>query len=105
MAEEQSRFFDFADDDKEYQADQFSEYFRTFLTDGLPEIEANLQVTAPGTGMLVNVNYGAAIVYGYGYWLKDNETSLKSLFISGSDASYTRIDRLVLRLEDRKSVV
>lgn len=99
MALEKSRFFDYADDDKEYQADEFAEFFRTFLSDGVPELGTNLQVMAPGTGMIVNVNYGAAVVQGYGYWLKDDETGTKTLPIAAAPASNTRIDRVVLRLD------
>lgn len=99
MAQEISRFFDYMDDDKEYQADEFAEFFRTFLTDGVPELGTNLQITAPGTGMTVNAGYGAAIVQGYGYWLKDDGTGIKSLNIAAAPSSNTRIDRVVLRLD------
>ena len=35
MALEESRFFDSVEQDKEYYADDFAEYFRMFLTSGV----------------------------------------------------------------------
>ncbi len=99
MALEESRFFDYADDNREYQADDFAEFFRTFLTDGVPVMGTNLAVTAPGTGMFVNVNFGAAVVQGYGYWLRDDESGLKAMAIVEPHQSLSRIDRVVLRLD------
>ena len=58
MALEKSRFFDSVGDDRIYQADNFAEYFRLLLTDGIKNGGTNLKVTAPGTGMTVRVNYG-----------------------------------------------
>ncbi|MGE5494622.1 MAG: hypothetical protein ACM3S4_04905 [Burkholderiales bacterium] len=98
MALEESRFFDYTEDKpNEYQADEFCEYFRVFLTSGVPVMGTNLQVTAPDTGMLVNLNYGTALVHGGGYFLKDDGNGLKTLDIAAAHPSYTRIDRVVLR--------
>lgn len=98
MALEKSRFFDSVGDDRTYQADQFAEFFRLILTDGIKNGGTNLKVTAPGTGMSVQVNYGSALIQGYAYWLEDDGVGVKSLTI-GASASQPRIDRLVLQLD------
>ena len=97
MALEESRFFDSVENDNSYYADDFAEYFRMFLKDGVWELGENLSVS-PGNGLSVIVNYGAAMSQGYGYWLKDNNTGKKQLNLAGSTAQ-PRIDRIVLRLD------
>ena len=98
MALEKSRFFDSVGDDRIYQADNFAEYFRLLLTDGIKNGGTNLKVTAPGTGMTVRVNYGEALIQGYAYWLTNDGAGIKTLAI-GAAASQPRIDRVVLRLD------
>ncbi|HNZ62767.1 MAG TPA: hypothetical protein PKH23_00315, partial [Bacillota bacterium] len=98
MALEQSRFFDSVGDDRTYQAEQFAEYFRLFLTDGIKNGGTNLKVTAPGTGMTVNIDYGIALIQGYAYWLENDNTGIKALTI-GASTSQPRIDRVILRLD------
>ena len=97
MALEESRFFDSVENDNSYYADDFAEYFRMFLKDGVWELGENL-IVSPGNGLSVIVNYGAAMSQGYGYWLKDNNTGKKQLNLAGSTAQ-PRIDRIVLRLD------
>jgi hypothetical protein len=105
MAQEISRFWDYDETkNNEYQADEFAEYFRTYFSDGLPELGTNLQVTADGSGMLIKVAYGYASVQGSFYHLKDNESGVKTLAIAAAHASYTRIDRVVLRRDKSASV-
>lgn len=97
MALEESRFFDSVENDNSYYADDFAEYFRMFLKDGVWKLGENLSVS-PGNGLSVLVDYGAAMVQGYGYWLKDNDTEKKQLNLAGTTAQ-PRIDRIVLRLD------
>lgn len=97
MAVEQSRFFDSVSDDRVYQAEQFAEYFRTFLTDGILNGGNNLRVTATGSGMQVKVDYGSALIQGYGYWLVNDGEGDMLLQVPASETS-ARIDRVVLRL-------
>ncbi|OUM85683.1 MAG: hypothetical protein BAA01_09450 [Bacillus thermozeamaize] len=90
------RFFDsLPEDPREYTADQFAEYFRLFLTDGILNGGENLQVSANGTDMRTFVKAGYAWIQGYMY--KNTE----DLFISHSTAhsSLNRIDRIVIRLD------
>ena len=95
MALEESRFFDSVENDNSYYADDFAEYFRMFLKDGVWKLGENLSVS-PGNGLSVLVDYGAAMVQGY--WLKDNDTGKKQLNLAGTTAQ-PRIDRIVLRLD------
>lgn len=105
MAKELSRFWDYTEENgNEYQADDFAEYFRSFFADGVPKLGTNLQVTASSTGMLINVDYGAAMVQGSGYWLKDEGSGVKTLPITAAHASFVRIDRVVLRRDKSISV-
>jgi hypothetical protein len=106
MALEISRFFDYSEEKgNEYSADEFAEYFRTFFADGVLAVnDTNLQVTASDAGLLVTVGYGAAIVQGYWYRLKDDSSGAKTLSIAAAHASLTRIDRVILRLDKSMAV-
>ena len=97
MALEESRFFDSVENDNSYYADDFAEFFRMFLKDGVWQMGDNLAVS-PGNGLSVVVGYGAAMVQGYGYWLKDDNSGEKQLNLVGASAQ-PRIDRIVLRLD------
>lgn len=97
MAQEISRFFDSVANDKQYTAEEFAEYFRQFITSGVFDLGTNLQVTAT-TGLVIAVNYGAAMLDGYGYWLKDNGTGGKTLNIEAANTT-ARIDRVVVKLD------
>ena len=97
MALEESRFFDSVENDNSYYADDFAEYFRMFLKDGVWQMGDNLAVS-PGNALSVVVGYGAAMVQGYGYWLKDDNSGEKQLNLVGASAQ-PRIDRIVLRLD------
>lgn len=97
MAFEEGRFFTGAISDRRFQADALAEYFRSVVTSGVAALGTNLQVTANGTGMTVQVGYGEAFVDGFLYRLRDNGTGVKQLSIDASNAQ-PRIDRVVLRL-------
>ena len=97
MALEESRFFDSVENDNSYYADDFAEYFRMFLTNGVWSLGDNLKVS-PGNGVSVTVNYGAAMIRGYGYWLKEDGGDMKQMNLS-TGLSQPRIDRVVLRLD------
>ena len=97
MAQEQFRFFDSVASDRQYAAEDFAEYFRTFLASGVFDTGTNLRVSAT-TGMILAVGYGAAMLDGYGYWLKDDSNGGKTISITAANA-LPRIDRVVLRLD------
>ncbi|WP_049753993.1 hypothetical protein [Anoxybacillus flavithermus] len=93
---EKSGFFDSTvEDPREYTADEFAEYFRRVLTDGIFNGGTNLQVTADGTNMNVNIADGYAWIQGYMYKVYDGHT----LTIDTADPTLNRIDRIVLRLD------
>jgi hypothetical protein len=93
---EKSCFFDStAEDPREYTADEFAEYFRRVLTDGIFNGGTNLQVTADGTNMNVNIADGYAWIQGYMYKVYGGHT----LTLDTADPTYDRIDRVVLRLD------
>lgn len=98
MALEKSRFFDSVGDDRTYQAEHFAEYFRLFLTDGIKNGGTNLKVSATGTGMNIKVDYGVALVRGYGYWLTNDGGGVKQYALGAAD-TLARIDRVILRLD------
>lgn len=97
MALEQARFFDSVDDDREYSADEHAEFFRAHFTNGVIELGTNLQVT-PDTGLSVKVGYGAAVLEGYGYWLKTDAGGAKTLALVAAE-TLPRIDRVVVQLD------
>lgn len=105
MAQELSRFFDYQESrGNEYAADEFAEFMRTFFADGVLGYDTNLQITASDAGMLLAAGYGAGMIQGYGYWLKDNNTGVKTLPIAASHATLSRIDRGILRLDKSLAV-
>lgn len=98
MAKEISGFFDSVGEDRRYQADEFALGRRVFLTDGIKNGGDNLRVTAPGTGMLVQVDYGVGMIRGYHYLLMDDDSGKLMLQLDEADAQ-KRFDRVVLRLD------
>ena len=93
------RFFDSTIDDiREYTADEFSEYFRMVLTNGIYNGGNNLQVTAGGGDMTVDIEDGYANIYGYLYKVLGGVT----LPIETADVTHNRIDRIVLRWDKRE---
>jgi len=93
---EKFRFFNSVEGDpREYQADEFAEYFRTFLTSGVFNGENALKITAEGSTMNSIVDSGYAFIKGYLYKNDD----VKILTHSAADAFQDRIDRIVIRLD------
>ncbi len=98
MAKEVSGYFDSVGDDRIYQADEFAMGRRVYLTDGIRNGGENLRVTAPGTGMTVQLDYGVGMIRGYHYYLMDNDDGKLTLTLDEADAQ-KRYDRVVLRLD------
>ncbi len=98
MAKEVSGYFDAVGDDRIYQADEFAMGRRVYLTDGIRNGGENLRVTAPGTGMTVQLGYGVGMIKGYHYYLMDDDTGKLTLTLDEADAQ-KRYDRVVLRLD------
>jgi len=96
MALEEGRFFIGSMTDKRFEADGLAEYCRRFLSSGVWALDTNLQVT-PGGGMTVIIGYGAALVDGYPYRIRDNGTGQLILTLENADGTNPRIDRVVIR--------
>lgn len=88
-------FFNSTDNDQRlYDAEDFADYFKRFLLDGIYDDQNNLEVVANNNGMTVSVREGSAFIQGHLY-VND---SLNTLELEESSPLYDRIDRIVLRL-------
>lgn len=89
------RFFDSTlEDPRKYDADEFAEYFRQILTDGVFNGGTNLQVTCDGTNMKVQITEGYGWIKGYLYKVDNLGLELQH---DTADVTFDRIDRVVLR--------
>jgi microcystin-dependent protein len=95
---ERFRFFDSIDgeDEREYTADEFAEYFRQFIRNGIFTGGENLQVSTDEKDMKVFIKPGYAFIEGYLYKI-DTEPLVIQHNIA--DPSLNRIDRIVIRLD------
>ena len=95
-----SGFFNSSNGDRKYDAEDIGNYFRGLITNGVLEsIDNRLQVTA-GEGLTVNVDTGQAFVNCH--WLTND--AMLTLSLAAADVQYSRIDRVVLRLDTSDSV-
>ena len=95
-----SGFFNSSNGDRKYDAEDIGNYFRGLITNGvLDSIDNRLQVTA-GEGLTVNVDTGQAFVNCH--WLIND--AMLSLSLAAADVQYSRIDRVVLRLDTSDNV-
>ncbi|RNB90153.1 hypothetical protein EDM59_01520 [Brevibacillus nitrificans] len=97
------RFFDSTDEDqREYRASEFAEYFNLFLTSGVFHTDDRLRVFGTGTNMQVLVEEGYAFLLGYMYKIANGA---KCLTIANADPTNDRIDRVVVRLDFNERVI
>jgi len=90
---EKSSFFNSVSHDRVYRAEEWAEYFASFIGNGVfPVPSNNLQVVA-NSGMVVTVKAGKAWINGYFYY----NTSDLSLTLPVADGVLNRIDRIVVR--------
>ena len=90
---EKSSFFNSVSHDRVYRAEEWAEYFASFIGNGVfPVPSNNLQVVA-GSGMVVTVKAGKAWINGYFYY----NTGDLSLTLPVADGVLSRIDRIVVR--------
>ncbi len=82
--------------DRKYKADDFAQYFATFIGNGIFVKPSDcLQVMAVTNAMKVIIRPGKAWVNGY-YLINDADHTLN---IEPSDTGLNRIDRIVIRLD------
>lgn len=95
---EHYRFFDSIDgeDEREYTADEFAEYFRQFIRNGIFSGGENLKVETDEQDMKIYIKPGYAWIEGYLYKI-DTEPLVMEHKIA--DPSLNRIDRVVIRLD------
>lgn len=90
---EKSSFFNSVSGDRVYRAEEWAEYFASFIGNGVfPAPSSGLQVVA-GSGMAVTVKTGKAWINGYFYY----NTGDLSVTLPTADGVLTRIDRIVVR--------
>lgn len=97
---EKSSFFNSVSGDRVYRAEEWAEYFASFIGNGVfPVPSTSLQVVA-GSGMAVAVKTGKAWINGYFYY----NTSDLLVTLATADGVLNRIDRIVVRwdLTERK---
>ena len=87
--------------DRRYKAEDFADYFATFISNGVfPNPSTGLQVIANGN-MNIVIRMGKAWIFGY-YLTNDADYNLK---IDVADGVLNRIDRIVLRLDYAKRMI
>lgn len=92
---EKSFIFNSINGDRKYKAEDFTNYFSKFITNGVfPNVGSNLQVIANGTDMTIKIKAGAAWINGRMYENTDDLT----LPIVVADGTLNRIDRIVIQL-------
>lgn len=94
------KFFDSTEDDlRFYQASDFANYFGKVLSTGLLHIDEvpGLEVSGTGSDLNLYVSPGGAIMKGHLY----ENTTPKKLEVGLPESSLDRIDRVVLRFDNR----
>ncbi|SPT98433.1 phage structural protein, truncation [Lysinibacillus capsici] len=82
--------------DREYNAQQFTNYFKTLVTTGILKGERNsLKLTATGTNMQTRIDTGVAYILGRYY---END-STRDLTHDTESLGVSRIDRVVIRMD------
>ena len=90
---EKSSFFNSVSHDRTYKAEDWAEYFASFIGNGVfPVPSTGLQVVA-GSGMNVTVRAGKAWINGYFY----ENTGDLTVQLATADGQLNRIDRIVVQ--------
>lgn len=99
---ELSRFFNSVNGDRRYLAEEWAEYFSQFLTNGVYHTNfiPTLAVKTDGTKMSIYVEPGTSLINGYMY----KNTTNKVLQVEDADPVFSRIDRVVVRLDRNQEV-
>ena len=95
---ENYKFFDSIDgeDERFYTADEFADYFRQLIRNGIFAGGENLKVDATGADMAVLIKQGYAWIEGYLYKIETEPLRLEHEI---ADAELSRIDRIIIRLD------
>lgn len=94
---EKYSFFDSTiDDERNYSAQEFADFFESILGTGILNGGENLQVSCDGTSMNISIKPGRTWIQGYMYMLKGGNLDLT---LDSADPSQDRIDRVIIRLD------
>lgn len=99
-----SGFYDAINGDRKYSADDMNKPYARVVADGVfatPEgtPSSDLQVVASGTGMIITVQAGQAIIGGK--WFES--TSPIMVTVPANTALYSRLDSVIMRVDKRTS--
>jgi hypothetical protein len=95
MVIEKSVFFNSASGDRKYKAEDWAEYFASFIGDGVfPNPAGGLKIVS-NNSMSVTISPGKAWIKGYYY----RNTSGLNITLSPAHGTLNRIDRVVIRLD------
>lgn len=98
---EKSSFFNSVSHDRTYKAEDWAEYFASFIGNGVfPVPSTGLQIMVD-EGMTITVKSGKAWINGYFYY----NTSDLSVTLDTADGQLNRIDRIVLRWDLTNRVI
>lgn len=98
---EKSSFFNSVSHDRTYKAEDWAEYFASFIGNGVfPVPSTGLQVVA-NDGMKLNVKTGKAWINGYFYF----NTGDLAVELDTADGQLNRIDRVVVRWDLTNRVI
>lgn len=91
-----SRFFRSDNGDRKYTAQDWADYFKALIKDGVTyDQDEGLEVYSSGSDMVSRIKIGGAFIQGYNYEQDEEVELLHDTETSGSN----RIDRVVLRLD------
>ena len=90
---EKSSFFNSVNHDRVYRAEEWAEYFASFIGNGIFPVPANGLQVVTGSGLIVTVKTGKAWINGYFYF----NTGDLNVVLGTADGVLNRIDRIVLR--------
>lgn len=95
---EKYMFFDSieGEDERFYTADEFADYFRQFISNGIFSGGENLKVNTNQQDMRIFIKPGYAWIEGYLYKVEGEDLILEH---SSADPSLNRIDRVIIRLD------
>lgn len=105
-----SRFFNSRENDRVYQAEDFAEYFSSFIGNGInpnafdskvgKKDFSGLKVSA-NNNMKIDISPGSCMINGY-YGVIENNTSIN---LSPASNNGDRIDRIIVRLDSSKRYI
>lgn len=101
MSHNEYGFFTSKNQDRVYTADDFVQYFKDIMTDGVLGDDTNRLAVTAGGGMSVNISAGTAYIGGR--WLRRKEQ--QTLTLSNADTVYNRYDAVAVRCDFKKRAI